>query len=120
MMRFGSRDRWVDELDTNEHGRRVLSLDNAKSMAARGDKAGWYIAPFAMKWTIGRMAADREHYYVLLDSGEPVTFESAPEATRFLIDLVGLANALEARRDFAPPFRRASVRSPAQVCAAYF
>ena len=99
------RDDWVNELDTNEHGRRFLTLHKAMSMAADDGKAGWYIAPFAMKWTIGRMTADEERYYVLLESGEPITFEHALEAKGFLSGLLKADGYIDVPSHAAMPVR---------------
>jgi hypothetical protein len=44
---------WVAGLEANSHGVRVLTLTKAFEMAASGSSTGWYIAPFALKWTVG-------------------------------------------------------------------
>jgi hypothetical protein len=59
-------------------------------MAARGSSMGWYISPFALKWTVGRMAGARR-YHVMQD-GEPITFESVAEASNFLAGILRLAS----------------------------
>ena len=78
-----SSDRWVDGLDSNSYGVRLLTLRKARELAAEGSCAGWYISPFALKWTVGRMARDGRRYHVVND-GEPVRFETMAEAAEFL------------------------------------
>lgn len=99
------RDGWVNELDTNEHGRRFLTLHKAMLMAADGGKAGWYIAPFAMKWAIGRMTADEERHHVLLENGEPITFQHAREAKAFLSGLLEAGVHIDVPPHAAKPVR---------------
>jgi hypothetical protein len=80
---------WVAELDANSHGLRILTLPKAIEMAAHGAFAGWYISPFALKWTVGRMANDQRRYHVI-ENGEPVMFDSIAEASNFLARDLGL------------------------------
>lgn len=51
---------------------------------------GWYIAPFALKWTVGRMAGARRYH--VMQNGEPITFESVAEASNFLAGILRLAS----------------------------
>lgn len=81
---------WVAELEANSHGVRVLTLTKAFEMAASGSCVGWYIAPFKLKWTVGRFA-DARRYHVIQD-GEPITFESVGEASDFLARILRLAS----------------------------
>lgn len=83
-MQFDSCDEWVDELDTNAHGRKILTFSNALQLASNGCSSGWFVAPYATYWAIGREADDGERYYLLRPSGEPVVFESRQDARRFL------------------------------------
>jgi hypothetical protein len=88
----GRSDEWVHELDANAYGVRLLTLDKACALAAQGYSAGWYISPFALKWTVGRMALDGRRYHVT-NSGEPVCFENMAEAAEFLVDILRLTAA---------------------------
>jgi len=92
-------DGWVQELETNVHGVRILTLRKAFVMAASGRSAGWYIAPFALKWTFGRAAADNRRYHVICD-GEPIVFDSVAEAYQFLAGMLRLAAAPKPQLDF--------------------
>ena len=85
-------DGWVDGLDSNTYGVRLLTLRKARELAASGSSAGWYISPFALKWTVGRMARDGRRYHVV-DDGEPVRFETMAEAAAFLSGILRLAAA---------------------------
>ena len=81
---------WVAELDANSHGVRVLTLTKALEMATSGSFMGWYISPFALKWTVGRMAGARRYH--VIQNGEPLTFESVAEASEFLARILQLAS----------------------------
>ena len=85
-----AHDDWIDELEANAHGVRLLTLSKAFELASAGCCAGWYIAPFALKWTVGRMAGNGRRFHVISD-GEPIGFESIPEAFQFLGGIVRLA-----------------------------
>ena len=85
-------DDWVRELDSNAYGVRLLTLRKAYELAAQGYSAGWYISPFALEWTVGRMARDGRRYHVT-NAGEPVRFENMAEAARFLVDILRLTAA---------------------------
>ena len=85
-------DDWVEHLDTNAHGVKLLTLHRAFELAAAGSCAGWYISPFAAKWTIGRMARTGERYHVVA-GGEPIRFESVGEAFQFLGRIMRVAAA---------------------------
>jgi hypothetical protein len=85
-------DEWVDGLDSNVYGVRLLTLRKARELATAGSSAGWYISPFALKWTVGRMARDGRRYHVV-DDGEPVRFETMAEAAEFLSGILRLATA---------------------------
>ena len=85
-------DDWVGSLDTNPHGVRLLTLRRAFELAASGCCAGWYISPFALKWTVGRMAGNGRRFHVISD-GEPISFESVAEAFQFLGGILRLAAA---------------------------
>ena len=95
-------DGWVDGLDSNAYGVRLLTVHKARELAASGSSAGWYISPFALKWTVGRMSRDGRRYHVLED-GEPVRFETMAEATAFLSRILRLAAAPDVTLS-APPF----------------
>lgn len=81
---------WVAELDANSHGVRVLTLMKAFEMVASGSSMGWYISPFALKWTVGRMAGARRYH--VMQNDEPITFESVAEASNFLAGILRLAS----------------------------
>jgi hypothetical protein len=85
-------DDWIGELDTNAYGVRLLTLRKAFELAASGCCAGWYIAPFALKWTVGRMAGTGQRFHVISE-GEPIGFESVAEAFQFLGGILRLAAA---------------------------
>ena len=78
---------WVDGLDVNDYGRRVLTLAKALAMANAGAR-GWYVAPFAMEWTIGRASAGGERFHILRDDGEPICFRQREDAARFIDKLL--------------------------------
>ena len=73
---------WVAGLDANCHGVRILTLTKAFEMTASGSFTGWYVSPFALKWTVGRMAGARRYH--VMQNGEPITFDSVAEASTFL------------------------------------
>jgi hypothetical protein len=85
-------DEWVRELDSNAYGVRLLTLHKAYELAAQGYSAGWYISPFALKWTVGRMARDGRRYHVT-HSGEPLRFENMADADQFLVEILRLTAA---------------------------
>lgn len=85
-------DDWVEELDSNAYGVRLLTLAKACELAAQGYCAGWYISPFALKWTVGRMTRNGRRYHVL-NEGEPVRFENLADAAEFLVDILRLPAA---------------------------
>jgi hypothetical protein len=87
-----TRDEWVDRLETNAYGVRLLTLRRAIELAAEGCCAGWYISPYAAQWTVGRMSKTGERYHVISD-GEPMCFASTAEALEFLSGIVRLAAA---------------------------
>lgn len=74
---------WRLTLSENVHGRKVLTLDQALAMAARGDTDGWYVAPYATAWTVGRTFRG-DGYHVLLWDDEPMWFPSYEAANSFL------------------------------------
>ena len=76
-------DDWVGKLDVNAHGVRLLTLPRALELAAAGCCAGWYVSPFALQWTIGRMTASGRRFHVICE-GEPIRFGSVAEAVQFL------------------------------------
>jgi hypothetical protein len=96
-----SSDRWVDGLDSNLYGVRLLTLRKARELAAEGSCAGWYISPFALKWTVGRMARDGRRYHVV-DGGEPVCFETTAEAAQFLSRILRLSAAPDVTLSLSP------------------
>lgn len=85
-------DEWIDRLDTNAYGVRMLTLGKARELAAEGTPSGWYIAPFAAKWTAGRMARSGERYHVVCD-GEPIRFDNVAEAFEFFTGTLCLTAA---------------------------
>jgi hypothetical protein len=90
---------WVDQLEMNSHGVKLLTLRRAFELAATGCGAGWYISPFAVKWTVGRMAKDGRRYHVICD-GEPMRFESLADAFQFLSGILRLAAVPQVALDF--------------------
>jgi hypothetical protein len=80
---------WLDELDCNEFGTKILTYARARSMAAGGAQCGWYVAPFATKWTVGRMASREARFHILMEDQEPLTFETIWSAKTFLSKLLG-------------------------------
>lgn len=93
-------DDWVKDLETNAFGVKLLTLRKAFMMAAAGSCAGWYIAPFALKWTVGRAAANGSRYHVI-SAGEPITFDSIGEAYEFLAGILRLAASPQAQPNFS-------------------
>jgi hypothetical protein len=72
-------------LDTNAHGRRVLTLQKARALARDGFAGTWYIAPYDTRWTVGLLSAeDRRPYHVLDEQGEPLRFELEWDAWEYL------------------------------------
>ena len=88
----GKSDGWVRELERNAYGVRLLTLAKAYELAAQGYCAGWYIWPFALKWTVGRMDREGRRYHVT-NSGEPVRFENMADAADFLVEILRLTAA---------------------------
>ncbi|MGZ8154072.1 MAG: hypothetical protein ACXW2A_17255 [Burkholderiales bacterium] len=80
---------WVTRLETNPYGLRILTLHMAFQLAGDQASSGWYIAPYALKWTVGRAASPDRRYHVTC-SGEPITFETVHAAFEFLTDMLGL------------------------------
>jgi hypothetical protein len=76
-------DDWVGELDVNAYGVRLLTLPRALELASAGCCAGWYVSPFALQWTVGRMTANGRRFHVIAE-GEPIRFGSVAEAVQFL------------------------------------
>jgi hypothetical protein len=93
-------DGWVTELEANEYGVRLLTLAGAYELAGRGCCAGWYISPYALRWTIGRMAASGRRYHVIAD-GEPLTFDTVADAHQFLSGILRVAAAPKLHIGFA-------------------
>ena len=87
-----TNEEWVEQLETNAYGVRLLTLRKAFELAAEGSCAGWYISPFAVEWTVGRMAKNGQRYHVICD-GEPIRFENMAEAFQFLGSILRLAAA---------------------------
>jgi hypothetical protein len=92
---------WVDQLETNRHGVRLLTLRRAFELAAKGCCAGWYISPFAVKWTVGRMAKNGQRYHVISE-GEPMRFDNVAEAFQFMGGILRLAAAPQVALDLPP------------------
>jgi hypothetical protein len=90
---------WVTQLETNVYGVRLLTLRKAFELAAEGCCTGWYISPYAVKWTVGRMAKSGQRFHVISD-GEPIRFESMAEAFQFLDGILRLAAAPKVALDF--------------------
>jgi hypothetical protein len=82
---------WEHFLDRNSYGRRILSVERASQLAASGEISGWYVAPHAMKWTVGRQAGT-ERYHVVDSNGEPLVFDSTLAAQEFLFRLKRLSH----------------------------
>ena len=91
-------DGWVDDLDVNAHGVRLLTLPRALALAAAGGCAGWYVSPFALQWTVGRMSASGRRFHVIRE-GEPIRFGSVAEAMQFLGGPLRLAAAPQVSLD---------------------
>ena len=104
-------DAWVNELETNSYGVRLLTLARACELAARGCFAGWYVSPYALRWTVGRMAASGRRYHVI-EGGEPITFDNLGEASQFLSGILHVAAAPKVHMEFAACAPRRS-RQPA-------
>lgn len=110
-----SAEGWVDRLDANAYGVRLLTLSRACELAAEGSCSGWYIAPFAAKWTAGRMARSGERYHVISD-GEPIRFENMAEAFQFFAGILHLTAAPKLDLNFPaalkdPEWRGGGVRA---------
>jgi hypothetical protein len=86
-MRQIDRTDWTELLEINECGRKILTLQHAQNLAAQGAIEDWYVAPYAMAWTIGRRASNGDAYHVLA-GGEPVTFHSEARAAAFLWEML--------------------------------
>ena len=105
-------DAWVNELDTNSYGVRLLTLARACELAARGCLGGWYVSPYALRWTIGRMTGNGRRYHVV-EEGEPITFESPGDAFQFLAARLRVTAAPKVHMVFAacaPEPRRVTAR----------
>jgi hypothetical protein len=102
-------DAWVRELETNAYGVRLLTVRKACELASAGCCGGWYISPFAVKWTVGRMATSGRRYHVTAD-GEPLRFESVGEAFQFAGVILRLAAAPQVALDVASVTRSPAVR----------
>ena len=98
----GGADDWVSELDVNPHGLRLLTLPRAQELASAGCCAGWYISPFALQWTVGRMTAAGRRFHVISE-GEPIRFASMAEAHRFLGQILRVPAAPELSPDWLQP-----------------
>ena len=92
------RDDWVDGLDTNSYGVKLLTLPKALELASAGARGGWYISPFAVKWTVGRMSTSGHRYHVV-SNGEPIRFESVAEAFQFTGGVLKLGAAPQVAYD---------------------
>ena len=103
-------DHWVDGLDVNAHGVKLLTLRKAFELAAAGCCAGWYISPFAVQWTVGRMARTGRRYHVIAD-GEPMRFESVGDAFQFMGGILRLAAAPQLALDLP----RLTIEPPAPL-----
>ena len=78
-------------LETNTHGRLVLTLERARALARDGFAGTWYIAPFATRWTIGLLSADdRQQHHVLDETGEPLHFEYESDAWDYMRQELGV------------------------------
>jgi hypothetical protein len=91
MAATGPQGDWADQLERNEHGLKILTFANARAMAAAGERVGWYVAPFATKWTVGRKAGNSARYHIVTDDREPLVFDTVWQAKRFLSTLVAAA-----------------------------
>jgi hypothetical protein len=92
---------WCAILELNHCGHKILTLPTALAMAAAGADSGWYVAPFALVWTVGRAADDNEKYHITRDDGEPISFPTREEAASFVDSLCALAAAW-ATQELAP------------------
>ena len=77
---------WIRSLETNRHGRPILTENGARKLAMLGEAAGqWYVAPFAMRWTVGKFGDEYvSRLHVLDERGEPLCFFDEGEAKRYL------------------------------------
>jgi hypothetical protein len=99
---LGSWDDWIDTLETDEHGRKVLTLERAIAMAGRGHTGGWYIGPVDGQYTIGRIpSGDREQRVPVVSEGKPVLFNSVAEAREFLRHALGVTPAVPRQIQFS-------------------
>ena len=91
-------DDWVNALDTNAYGVRLLTLPKALELASSGACGGWYISPFAVKWTVGRRSTSGKRYHVVTN-GEPIRFDSVGEAFQFVGGVLKLGAAPQVALD---------------------
>jgi hypothetical protein len=91
MRKMKNTDDWLALLDTNEDGRKALTLQKAFVIAAEGGTSRWFITTLAMKWAIGRETRDHHRFHVLGDDGEPITFHQREDAAEFLRGLLWLS-----------------------------
>jgi hypothetical protein len=91
---LNSYSEWVEELEMSRYGRKSLTLEKARTLA-RTFPGGWYVAPLASGWTIGKGKAQggrRARFPVLGGDGAPLTFDSASEARSFMMSELKIAS----------------------------
>jgi hypothetical protein len=104
MGRLGLWSDWVDALEANDHGTKLLTLRKACYLASLGESAGWYVAPHATHWTVGRTGSADTRYHILDEEGEPILSETEEYASQFLSRMLSLARSSRdsrAPRDFS-------------------
>jgi hypothetical protein len=76
---------WAEELEVSRFGRKSLTLDKAKTLA-RFFPSGWYVAPLASGWTVGKTKAGKRRvkFPIMGCDGAPLTFRSAQDAVKFI------------------------------------
>lgn len=78
-------DSWIELLPLNRFGLRVLQVETARMLAVRFPD-GWYIAPYAMRWTVGKTAlsSGERRFHLLEAGGEPILFPDPAAAAHYL------------------------------------
>jgi hypothetical protein len=82
-------DEWVESLDANEHGDKVLTLQQAFVIAAQGGTSRRFIAPFALQWSVGRETHYHQRFYVSVTTASPLRFTTARTPRSFGADSSG-------------------------------
>lgn len=91
---------WPERLGAESDVHHSLALLDAVTMAENGEIDGWYVAPLANDWTIGREVEKDDGGCRLVADGEPILFKSMLEAAVYLRRL--LAQCSPAEQPTAP------------------